>query len=474
MSRSKTKSTNRKKTGKKSTKKVEMTPMRKKLSQAQIRKKLTYRLGFDAFDLLVHIDEFKLHPDNPNEHPEKQVVALAEIMKTNGVHRAIKVSNLSGFVTAGHGQILSARVNGWEYLPMTIHHYRDDEDEWNDVVADNALAQLSTLNRDKIKTVIQTFGESYDPTLMGILNFEMTHQGGPAMGKNKKHDDEIPKHPSSAKTTPGMVYRLGEHKLYCGDCTDPMVIDSLFGGETAELCFTSPPYADQREYSGKLNLNPLHLAQFLKAPAKLFAVNLGIKRKDFGVISYWDTYIKFAKESGHKFLSWNVWDRSDAGKSMGQLSAMFCIDHEFIFIFGKQKKLNLTIRNKEAGTIRDVGHQEPDGEKVKDKAVKYRPKRQLGTVFKSSQERVGLHPAMFPVVLPEAYINACTQKGDFVFDPFGGAGTTLIAAEKTGRKCLMTEIDPTYCDVIVSRWQQFTGNKATVIKGKVKTKKANK
>ena len=262
------------------------------------------------------------------------------------------------------------------------------------------------------------------------------------------------------------VLRLkSKHRLLCGDSTDKADVDKLMDGNRAVFCFTSPPYSDQRDYRGELKLDPSHLAKFLNAPCDLFAVNLGMKRKDHEVVTYWDEYIEIAKDYGHKLLSWNIWSREDCGYTVGQISAMFAIDHEWIFVFGKHKKINLTVPNKDAGDFKDYcANRQKSGKTTKSKSVTTKNKRQLGTVLRVNTQLARNndfdHPAMFPVELPEKYIEACSNEKDIVFEPFTGSGTTLIACEKTNRQCYGMEIDPHYCSVIIKRWQDYTGKEA--------------
>lgn len=264
----------------------------------------------------------------------------------------------------------------------------------------------------------------------------------------------------------GKAMRLkSQHRLLIQDCTVKENVERLMGGERAELCFTSPPYSDQRDYSGELELNPKHLAKFFGAPCSLFAVNLGMKRESGGVVSYWDDYIDSAKNHGHKFLSWNVWDRGHA-YSIGQMTAMFPIEHEWILVFGSEvKDLNRTVPNETAGILHDHhSDRQKDGRVIKKSPVKIHSHRPIGTVSRmpphmSRKEDID-HPAMFPVDLPVHYIEACTKPENFVFDPFLGSGSTLIACEKTNRKCFGMEIDARYGEVIIQRWQKFTGREA--------------
>lgn len=200
-------------------------------------------------------------------------------------------------------------------------------------------------------------------------------------------------------------------------------------------------------------------------------VNLGIKRQNYEIVRYWDEYIREAQDSGYKLLAWNVWDKTMAG-SIGNQEAFFPIRHEFIFVFGdKPFGLNKTVEKKPDSinnrriyrTMHNKGADGKDVIKIKFQGDTSSPYKRLESVLSLCSETGPIrekHPATFPVALPAEYIKAMTDEGDAVIDPFGGSGSTLIACERLNRACLMMECNPYYCDVIIERWQQETGQTA--------------
>ena len=183
-------------------------------------------------------------------------------------------------------------------------------------------------------------------------------------------------------------------------------------------------------------------------------------------MEYWNEYIKKARDCGYKFVSWNVWNRSGSGGSVGAITALFPIEHEFIFIFCKEvhkDDINKTKINKHAGQHRSGGDRQKDGSLIH-KNRKINPNRRLGTVqtidFERNIEYKQLHPAVFPIQLPAEFISAILNEDMICIDPFLGAGTTLIACEQLNRICYGMELDLIYCDVIIQRWEKFTGQKA--------------
>lgn len=299
--------------------------------------------------------------------------------------------------------------------------------------------------------------------LAGITDDEMDRLAGtPPEGD----PDAVPEPPKVAKTKRGELWILGEHRVLCGDATDRADVDRLMAGEKAALCFTSPPYADQREYGAGTDLSVQKIASFIRAAGgacDFFAVNLGISRKDGAVNPYWDDYITEAGNCGLNLLSWNVWDKAQAG-GVGNQTAMFPIEHEWILVFGpRPTELNRTVPNKHAGTPLHGTVRESDGSLTpvagRRSIGTHRP---IGTVYRGDVARFTRaeehrHPAMFPVHLPQTYIEAFTEAGGPVYEPFCGSGTTVIASEASGRRCFGMEIEPLYIDVILQRFADYAG-----------------
>jgi len=273
----------------------------------------------------------------------------------------------------------------------------------------------------------------------------------------------------------GDVWALGDHRLMCGDSTDPDDVATLMGGGRAELLFTSPPYSDMREYNGAKELDPSHMAKFISIYApycEYMAVNLGIKRKDREIVPYWDEYIYAAHAAGLKLMAWNVWDKGECGSVAAQ-SAFIPIRHEFIFVFGRNdKQLNRTWK-KQIRSIVEKG-KEKTSIRQSDGVIKRSYKGDTSRMLKEMESVVqcrqvkGLqvatnHPAPFPLRLPSEYIAAITDKGQGVCEPFSVSGTTIIAAEKFGRACYAMELDPTYCEESIWRWEVKTGKRAELL-----------
>ena len=259
------------------------------------------------------------------------------------------------------------------------------------------------------------------------------------------------------------IIDLGRHRLMCGDSTNPEHVAALMQDAHAKLLFSSPPYSDIYEYSGN-DLSPQTLAQFIpvfRDYADIMCVNLGLKKRDHEIITYWDEYISAAHKCGLKLLSWNVWDKINPG-SIAQQRFMFPLRHEFIFVFGEEPvSLHRTIPKHGRRDPRNVQSRRlPDGTMgiMSKNAQPHEDCKPLESVIACGavKSRPVWYPAQMPERLAEEYIKACTNEGDTVIDPFGGSGTTLIACEKLNRKCFIMDINPQACNIIRQRYYKLT------------------
>ena len=411
------------------------------------------------------IADLKAHPSNYQRHPEPQMAVLRESLRTHGLQKPLVIQP-DGTILAGHGLWEAAKAEGW--VQIACHVYDGPYPEAF-LVMDNRSAQMAEPDPQALTDLLKSLQDvgqlemaGYDPEELGKLLAELEAANPTPVPE----EGEIPEpQEGPTRVQPGEVWALGKHRVMCGDSTDAGAVAGLMGTGRAPLLFTSPPYMDAREYGGDADLDVSHVAGFLPvwaAYTAMQAVNLGIVRRENAVVRYWDEYIAAAESAGMKLLSWNVWDRLQPW-SMAQNTAMFPIEHEWVFVFGVARRdLHLTVENKEPGTRTGITNRQADGTLERAKPKEVRTHRPLGTVFRHAPHigRDMGHPAMFPVGLPQEYILACTDSGDTVLDPFLGSGTTLIAAEQTGRIAYGCEIMPKYCDVVLARWENLTGDKA--------------
>lgn len=274
----------------------------------------------------------------------------------------------------------------------------------------------------------------------------------------------------------GRLVLRSRHRVMCCDSTDAAAVATLMDGQSADLLFTSPPYAQQRDYGAAKaqvgNWDALMQGVFAAAadalaPAAQVLVNLGLVHRDREWQPYWEGWVAWMRTQGWLRFGWYVWDQGFP--LLGDWNGRLAPSHEFVFHFCKAtRRPNKTVPAKHAGeTLNGDGLRAADGtlkrksgdgdaiqsHRIPDSVL--RVTRQTGGIGAA-----GKHPAVFPVRLVEEVVAAWTAPGELLYEPFCGSGTQLVGAEKLGRRCFGMEIDPAYVDVAVRRWQFFTGEEA--------------
>ncbi len=414
------------------------------------------------------ISEIKPYPKNAKTHDSKQIEKIANSIREFGFNQSIVIDK-NGVVIVGHGRLEAAKFLNLETVPtLTVDISEEKAKAYR--LSDNKLNESPW----EMTLVIEELKEL---NLAGF-NIDLTGFDRDLIIEPEKKDDEIPETPKVARTKLGDIYTLGGvHRVMCGNSTDSAQVAMLMNEKEAELLFTSPPYSDMRNYNDGKDLTVKNLANFVEIfyPfAKYQVINLGIQRKENEIYQYWDEYIKIARYTGYKFLSWNVWNRKTA-RTIGQQTAFFPLAHEWIFVFGKEfKDINKT-KHKASYTLGDMRKEKT--RRQKDGTTKYssvgdtsNPMTEITSVFESepelSNEVRKTHPATFPVQFPLEYIKAMSVENDIVVEPFLGSGTTLIASQKSGRVCYGMELDCQYVDVAVSRYCKYMGTNSVILNGK--------
>jgi hypothetical protein len=182
------------------------------------------------YDVLVPIGELKLNPENRNVHPKSQIVRLAEILKYQGWRYPVKVSKQSGMVTSGHGRVEAAILNFWTAVPVNYQEYDSPEQEYADSIADNAIANWAELNLAGINMDIGALGPDFNVDLLGMEDFKIEAADKLPPGCD---EDEVPEHVPPT-TRLGDLFRLGDHRLLCGDSTSLDAVERLMDDEESE------------------------------------------------------------------------------------------------------------------------------------------------------------------------------------------------------------------------------------------------
>ncbi len=415
-------------------------------------------------------DDLIPYENNAKLHPPEQVDRLANGIKAFGWTQPIVIDK-DNVIVIGHGRLMAAKQLHLDRVPCVR---RDDLTE--------AQINACRLEDNKTNESPWDFGKMEEElAALEIAGIDMEQFGFDKMddftdAQRQVEEDAIPDTPIEAIAKRGDIWQLGEHRLMCGDSCDADDIRKLMGdgAEKARMLFTSPPYSDMREYEGGKDLSVSNLSQFIaryRPYTDYQCVNLGIQRKNNDVYEYWNDYIKVARDNGYKMLAWNVWDKGMTG-NIGQASAFFPLRHEWVFVFGTEFfDINLTMEKKESSITRNPSQKtkrNKDGttspHTTGDTSKPYKQMESVLFCYPVLQMDLrNMHPAGFPVGLPAEYIKAMSDPDDIIIEPFGGSGTTLIACHQLNRKCRIMELEPKYVDVIIKRWEDFTGMKAVLL-----------
>lgn len=416
----------------------------------------------------VPASELLPNPKNWRTHPKNQQSALRAVLEEVGYADALIARELpSGELMLVDGH-LRAETTPSETVPVLVLDV--DEDEANKLLVSlDPLAAMAGANKENLDALlrsVQTGSEDLANMLTGLGK-----SAGLLNGNTAIVEDEAPEPPAQPVTRPGDLWLLGEHRLLCGDSTDSSAVARLMGGSKSNICFTSPPYAQQRDYGKKItDWEGLMRGVFANVGTLLESdgqvlVNLGLVHRDGEWLPYWDGWISWMRENGWRRFGWYVWDQGFG--LPGDWNGRLAPSHEFVFHFNRvsvrpqksvdKKPGNIKARNSGKSTMRAASG---ELKAFTNPGASQQPTKIADSVIRINRAHGGHginHPAIFPVAFAAAMLNSWPG---LAYEPFCGSGTTIIAAEQLGRRCFGMELDPGYCDVIVERWEKLTGGKA--------------
>lgn len=369
------------------------------------------------------------YANNSRTHSDEQVAQIAASIKEWGWTTPVLVDT-TGQIIAGHGRLLAARKLGMEEVPVMVADGWTEAQKKAYVIADNKLALNAGWDEAVLKLELQELdGTEFDLSLIGFSDEELANLlPDVAELGTLGNEDAIPDIPEEAITKPGDIWILGDHRLMCGDSTSIDSVEKLMDGQKADMIFTDPPYGV--DYEGIHNDSRNGLLELLQGA--------------FG--NYYSTSKSGA--SCYVFHSDRCADIfHDAFRDYFHFSSMI--------IWAKN---SLTLSR----TDYQSQHEPCLYGWVKDGSHTFYGDRKQTSVWHFDKESVKGHTTPKPVALIEKALANSSKGGDVVSDLFGGSGSTLIACEKTKRCARLMELDPKYCDVIVKRWEEYTGKKAVL------------
>jgi len=373
--------------------------------------------------VMTRVGDLTPYARNARTHSDAQVAQIAASIKEFGWTNPILVDGEKGLI-AGHGRLAAARKLGMEEVPVIELTHLTETQKKALILADNKLALNAGWDAELLNLELEELElEGVDLDLVGFGEEERNALRPEVVNEGLTDEDAVPETPEEPITKPGDIWILGKHRLMCGDSTSVDAVDRLMNGDKADMVFTDPPYnidyqgvKDKREKIKNDKMPDSKFVDFLSQSLMGCEVMY--------VCCSWH-YAHLFRESminiARKPKAMIVWNKVNPAQHLDK----YFKQHEIIFYYGDYG-----------------GH-----------------KTLRGDVWTLKRQKNTVHPTMKPVELIEMAMTDNPSK-HIVYDGFGGSGSTLIACEKTGRSCRMMELDPKYCDVIVKRWEEFTGQKA--------------
>ena len=429
------------------------------------------------------VERLKPYANNARTHSDEQVAKIAASIAEFGFTNPILVDSADGII-AGHGRLMAATQKlGLPEVPVIVLDHLTDAQRRAYILADNRLAELAGWDNTMLAAELQALQEDgFDIDLVGFSDDDLAG----LIASNAEEDgkdggltdeDEVPEERKATISRRGDVWVMGRHRLKCGDSTLLDDVESAVGGATVECMWTDPPY--NVAYEGKAgsikndDMSDSAFRLFLHdAFICAFAV---LKPGGAAYVAHADTegynFRGAFRDAGFKLSGCLIWRKNSLvlGRSDYQWQ------HEPILYGWKEGAAHRWYGERNKTTIAEFDGQsfEQIGERswqirigeqtliVEGDALTVRDARPT-VVTEEKPKRNGEHPTMKPVALIERYLLNSTKPGDVVLDLFGGSGSTMIACEKLGRAARLVELDEKFADVIVRRWQDYTGKQATL------------
>jgi site-specific DNA-methyltransferase (adenine-specific) len=385
------------------------------------------------------VDKLIPYAKNARTHSDEQVAQIAGSIKEFGFNNPVLVDKDNSII-AGHGRLMAARKLGMDKVPVVQLGHMTEAQRKAYVLADNRIALNSGWDTGMLSLELQDLKDNIDLSLLGFDPDELDALLNPIEETEGLTDeDAVPDVPDEPKTKLGDIYILGNHRLMCGDSTSVDAVDKLMDGQLADQLLTDPPYNVEYEGGSKKRdqikndeMADNEFRQFLKDV--YIAANAVMKA---GAVFYiWHADMESynfkgaARDMGWKVRQTLIWNKDNSAFGRSD----YHWKHEPCLYGWKEGAAHLWAADRKQTTV----------------------------IQCKRPSKSELHPTMKPVELMEYQILNNTKGSDIVLDLFGGSGSTMIAAEKTGRKSCLMELDPKYCDVIVQRWEEFTGKKAVL------------
>ncbi len=405
----------------------------------------------DLLPLARSIASLREDPQNARKHDKRNLDAIAKSLSEFGQRKPV-VALADGTVIAGNGTLAAARSLGW--TDIAVATFEDEEKAKAYAVADNRAGELATWDDDLLVAALSGIDEG----LRAACGFSAAELERLLHVEGRGDGDDIPEAPAEPTSKRGDLWLLGEHRLLCGDSTNAADVARVLDGDAPRLLLTDPPYGveldmEWRDRAGLNGLGPAQSSYMQRAEGHTNTAISGDTRAD------WSEAFELVPSLDTAY----VWHASAFSVEVG-------IGLRRI---GFELKQQIIWRKPHFALSRQHYHwqHEPCWYARKDGAAKFRGSRDQSTIWDAASPKMLMnpagereekvdHPTQKPIALYVRPIENHLEQGESFYEPFGGSGTAIVAAEQTGRRCRAIELDPKYVDVIVARWEKFAGKAA--------------
>jgi len=424
---------------------------------------------------------------NSRTHSKEQIAQIARSIQEFGFTNPVLI-DANGGIVAGHGRVLAAQSIGMGSVPCLRVDWLTEAQKKAYIIADNQLALNAEWDNDILSAEIKELQQNgFALDLLGFSNEELDSMFGVTNEEPGKDPEACPPPVINPISVLGDVWILGMHRLICGDCTTPTAMAALMNGEMADVCWTDPPYnvaygskTEFLEDQGRGRTHPQILNDemddsnfsiflgdfyrtafsFMKPGASIYVAHSEIERSNF---------TREMLNNGFKLSGVVIWRKNSL--VLGRSDYQWI--HEPILYGWKQGGAHRWFGGRKKTTVEHLGNSSPfvkradgrwelhlgggifvvDGKAEIEELL-------TSIIVEDKPARNDVHPTMKPVALIERMLRNSAQSGDIVLDCFGGSGSTLMAAERLQMKARLSELSPNYVDVIIRRWQEYTGQRA--------------
>lgn len=427
----------------------------------------------------VVVDLLVPYERNAKNHPQSQIDKLKKSIEEFGFLSPCLIDKDYNII-AGHGRVMAAKEMGMEKVPCVYVEGLTDTQRRAYILADNRLTELGGWDEEIVQSELESLeAEGFSVELTGF-DWENATNIEPI-------EDDYDAETAEAiepRVKRGEVWELGNHRLMCGDATSTEDLDTLMNGEAADMVFTDPPYgvaigSKNKEINSIEQGRGGRIEEDIEGDTEsvddLYEILVRAMSNLREHCAEWASYyvcsppggdfglmmMMMMSDAGLRVRHQLIWVKSSPTFSMGRLD--YDYRHEAIlYTWTKSHKFR-------GGFDQSVIDDNPrlehmDKSELKELVHALQGDGKTSVIYCDKPTYNRLHPTMKPIRLVSRFIYNSSEEGDIVADVFGGSGSTMIAAEQLNRRCFMLELDPHYCDVIIDRWEQFTGKTAKRVK----------